>query len=533
MEKEPYQRWIPMEEPAGTGLSLMRELLETFARLPKISVLMAVSDPDEIWIKRSRASLERQVYPHFELCVCENASRRPHVAEALEEFAADDERVKVSRLQNAASRAGAYDQALSLATGEFVVLLDAGDELAPHALFSLVEVLQNADADIAYADEDAVDIFDRRSAPSFKPYWSPDLLLSTTYVGRPCFIRRDLVYRAGRFREGFECAEEHDLLLRASELADHIQHIPRMLYHRRFYDEKPAADGDEHKSANRAVKEALERRLGSSAAPKTWLEPGPAPGSVRVMRDLTGEPGVSVITLGDTAVGNGDFEEQSSYTLDEVIPADSGESATRSNVASPARMLDLAAGKATGEYLLFLQDYRGAVSQNWVSALLREAQRPEVGLVGGKIMGSEGEVRCAGSFVDLGQLGEPLLREWPAPKHLPPVANHTFNPYAVCAGCMIVRRSLFEEVGGFDEDNLPGTFYDLDLSFRLQEKGFLNVYAPDAGIISGWERPRASVEELAYLWERWWPMLVKALHYENQPPLAAYEGYYDAFLAAV
>ncbi|MGB3681085.1 MAG: glycosyltransferase [Rubrobacteraceae bacterium] len=533
MEKEAYQRWIPMEEPAGTDLSLMRELLETFAYLPKISVLMAVSDPDEIWMKRSRASLESQVYPHFELCVCDNASHRPHVAEALEEFMAADERLKTNRLQEPASQAETYNRALSLATGEFVVLLDAGDELAPEALFSLVEALQNTAVDIAYADEDAVDIFDRRSDPVFKPYWSPDLLLSTMYAGRPCFIRRDLVNRVGRFREGFEGAEEQDLLLRASESAEHIQHVPRMLYHRRFYGEEPAIYVDERASTNRAVKEALDRRLGSDAVSKVRLEPGPAPGSVRVMRDLAGDPVVSVITLGNTTPDAGDFGKQPNYTLDEIISANSGESAIRVNVASPARMLNLAAGKATGDYLLFLQDYREAGSQNWVSALLREAQRPEAGLVCGKLLDSEGEARCAGGFVDLGQLGGPLLRELPAPDNLPLVSRHVFNPYAVCGGCMMIRRSLFEGVGGFDEDNLPGTFYDLDLSFRLREQGFLNVYTPDANIVSGWERPRAGVEELAYLWERWWPMLVKALHYERQPPLAAYEGYYDAFLASV
>lgn len=521
-----YNDWVSRNEPGEESLSFEREMLEAFTYLPRVSVLMVVSDPDEVWIKRSVASVQGQTYPYFELCVCDNASNRPHVSESLTEFAASDGHVRVHRLQEPVGLAEAYNQALSLATGEFVILLDAGDELAADALFSVVELLQNVESDVVYADEDSIDIADRRSAPIFKPYWSPDLLLSSPYVGRLCAIRRELVEKAGRFREGFERAEEYDLLLRVSGRTRRIQHIPRMLYHRRTYGEE-----QDHsinlKSLRRAVRGALKR--------KSEIElQGFVPGSSRPIRGVSGQPTVSVVALildGKTAGNAGDLAEQSTYPVHEVILTGPGDPsyAGEPTDATLAEMVNRAAGEATGDYLLFLRNYQEATKPGWILELLRQAQRPEVGAVGGQILNAGGSIRTAGSVPNLNKLigGPPNAIVQEEPSHFLPVVAHPFNPGTVSSECMMIRRSTFEELGGFDEA-LPTAFYDLDLSFRLAEKGLLNVYVPEVSLFAaGVNRPLPEAEEIAYMWRRWWAMLARELHYADSPLESGYGTEYE------
>ena len=498
----------------------MRQLVPELSDSPTISVLVAVSDPDEIWIKKSFVSVLKGVYPHVELCVCDDASRRPHVPEALGGFASADDRVKLSRHEESKGLAGSLNEALSLATGQFVTVLGAGDELAPEALFAVANLLKGSGADVVYADEDSVDISDRRSGPVFKPYWSPDLLLSTPYVGRPCVVRRDLVTELGGFREGFDGAEEWDLMLRLAEETGRIRHLPKMLYHRRTYEEEPAPNGQ---VSHRAVKEAVARRL-----PRATVRS--ETGSARVVRSVFGQPTVSVVaistgpapTSNSAEIGWGSF-----YPIHEVLSAYvwEGEALVKRvlGTSSAARAANLAAGGATGDYLLFVRNYREISSPDWVAELLRQAQRPGVGLVGGRVLDRKGNTLAGGSFFDPGRLlgtrpesPNIPLRESP-PRYLP-VVDYPFNPVQISAGCMMVSRSVFEDVGGFDEENLPTFFYDLDLSFRLVERGLLNVYMPGVSVVSeGVGRALPGEQEIEHMWNRWWPQLVKLLHYRNSP----------------
>lgn len=524
MPDEPYQSRISRAEPTGDDLELMRQLVPGFLDPPTISVLIPVSDPDEIWIKKSLASVLEGVYPHVELCACDNASERPHVAEALHEFAASDGRVKLRRLEERASLAGTLNGALSLATGRFMTVLGEGDELAPEALYVVADLLQNVEADAIYADEDSVDISDRRSDPVFKPYWSPDLLLSIPYVGRPYVVRRDLVTELGGFREGFEDAEEWDLMLRLAEKSGHFRHLPKMLYHRRVYESEPKLDSEGTREASyRAVEEALDRR-----SPRATVAPGA--GSVRVIRSVSGKPTVSVVALSTgpaPASNSGELGRRSSYPVREVLSAYTWEGkALEKEVMGTgfaARAANLAASGAKGEYLLFVRNYGETSPPDWIAELLRQAQRPEVGLVGGRVLDRRGNMLAGGSFFDPGRLlgsppEAPQISPQVAPARHLPVVDYPFNPLAGSVGCMMVRRSIFEDVGGFDEENLPTFFYDLDFSLRLRERGLLNVYAPGVSVVSeGVGRALPGAGEIEHMWNRWWPELVRILQYRDSP----------------
>jgi GT2 family glycosyltransferase len=246
-----------------------------------------------------------------------------------------------------------------------------------------------------------------------------------------------------------------------------------------------------------------------------------------VIRGLSGQPTVSVVALAsavDFAKRVRELERSLAYPVHEVSLAEIGEggegAASGSVGGTPAEAANLAAGKATGEYLLFLRDCVGAPSPEWLVQLLRQAQRTEAGAAGGRVIDGDGNARYAGGFFqELGKLvgsSAGALPQEQASRYLP-IVDHQFNPHVVCADCMMVRRAVFEEMGGFDEKNLPKVFYDLDFSFRLGEKGLMNVYVPEATVVSGTGRPQPDAQEIRRMWERWWPMLVKTLYYRDSP----------------
>jgi len=499
---------------------------------PRISLALVVSDADEVWIKSSVDSILQQAYPYLELRVCDNASERPHVSEALRGYAAADERVKVQRLPERRSWEEACNAAISGATGDFVTLVGQGDELAPEALFKVVELLQHARADVVYTDEDRLDVTGGRSDPVFKPHWSPDLLLSADYIGRLCVVSRDILDAIGAFREGFEGAREHDLALRLSEKTDRIVHLPEVLYHRRALPGDPG----EGRTPARAVEDALARR-GADAG----VDRGLAGGSVRVVWPLEKRPTVSVIvfdpegSMGRPRVDQ--LESATTYPIHQVIVA----SVERSKHPAvdrvvhpfPARALNLAAGKAGGDYLAFVDARTRVTDPGWLGEMVRQARRREAGVVGCKVLGANGGLRHGGSLVRMGGLAGPPEEGAAEDGRYLPLVDHAFNPAAASLECMVVRRASFEGVGGFDDTNLPTAFYDMDLSFRLRETGLLCIYTPHAQVVCEGSRAAGGVGEIRYMWNRWWGELVRSLHYERSPLHPAHHGLDREALAVI
>jgi len=518
-----YQSWISFSRTTAAELNAMGWQMAGFDYLPRISVALVISDADEVWIKRSVDCVLGQVYPYLELCICDNGSRRSHVAEVLESYAAADERVKVRRLPDREGWGTAYNAAISMATGDFVTLLEGGDELAPEALFKVVEVLQHARADVVYTDEDHIDVGNRRSEPVFKPPWSPDLLLSTAYIGRLCVMRRSVLEAVGTFREGFEGAEEHDLTLRLSEETDSVRHLPEVLYHRRRLPgtlEKP-------RLSSGAIEDALIRR-GADAR----VERGMVEGSFRVVWSLEDRPRVSAVVLFPEEVVKSpvlsELEQETSYPIHQVL-AVNAEYMEHPSVAGvshpfPARALNLAAEKSEGEYLVFVDARARITDPGWLQEMLRQARRQEVGAVGCKLVNVDGSLRYGGSLTEMDWLSGSLEERVSEGGHYLPLVDHTFNFGAASSECMVVRKAVFHSIGGFDDANLPTAFYDLDLSFRLREIGLKNVYTPYARVIGRGGRKVPSEGEVWYMWSRWWNELVQLLYYQRSPLHPAYHG---------
>jgi hypothetical protein len=291
-------------------------------------------------------------------------------------------------------------------------------------------------------------------------------------------------------------------------------------------------------TSSRAIEDALARQ-GADAT----VEPGMARGSYRVVRRVKGHPKVSVVLHAPEGWTNWSLRDrlakQTAYPIHQIIEARVGReepsSAGRVSHPFPARALNLAAGGAEGEYLLFMDVRANPTDAGWLSELLGQAQRQEVGAVGCRLLDPSGGLRHGGSLVEVNRLtgdpreemkrliGDPRERASEGREYLP-LTDYAFNYEAASMECTMIRRASFERVEGYDDANLPNALYDLDLSFRLRELGLLNVYTPYTQMVCKGFRILPWVEEIEYVWKRWWDRLVQILHYQTSPLYLAYHG---------
>ena len=419
--EDQYPTLVRNNRLRASDLARLREAAAGFGHRPLLSVLLPVSNPEREWLERGLDSVVSQVYPRWELCICSDAFTEESAREILDRYERMDERIKVTHLQGNTGTSGSLNAALSLSRGELVGLLDQGDELAPDALFEVVELLQeHPGAALIYSDMDEIDEQGNRFNPYFKPGWSPDLLLSVNYVSNLGFYRRSLLEEIGGFREGFDGCEDYDLVLRVSERTDEIHHVPKILYHRREGASFLTAVGDSEsrirERTRRALSDALERRDLEGS-----VEEGLLSDRFRVRLKIEGEPKVSVIipTRDNAAFLKRcveSVERLTAYRNYELLIIDnnSRDPETIEYMASmPHRVIpfrekfnysrinNFAVSRDEGEYILLLNDDTEVISGGWLDAMLEHAWRPEVGAVGGRLLYADGRIRHAGVIVVL------------------------------------------------------------------------------------------------------------------------------------
>lgn len=534
-----YPHWLKKEQRSGRGQK-GKAGADAFIYRPLISILAPVYNVETRWLRAAIESVRGQTYSNWELCLVNDGSTRAGVRELLEEYALGDRRVRVRHLGENRGIVGASNVALEMATGEFVGLLDHDDELAPEALFEVVARLNvMPELDLIYTDEDKLELDGRRVEPFFKPDWSPDLLLSMNYIAHFCVIRRSVVLESGGFREGFDGSQDYDLLLRITERTTRIGHVPRILYHWRKVPGSAAGSSQAKAwacgAARRAVAEAVRRR-GREAAVEMRL-----PGVYRVRYRIEGAPMVSIVIptrdrarlLRDCVMSI----ERTEYARYEIVLVDNG-----SAEAEAKRLLDelgrrwvvvrhpgpfnfsalcnRGAAAAKGEYLVFLNNDTRVKDGAWLGAMLEHAQRPEVGAVGAKLIYPDGTIQHAGIVLLCGAacLAGHAFRYHRAERpHYFGLTEAVRNCTAVTAACMMVRRAVFEEIGGFDPQ-LPVAFNDVDLCLRLRERGYLIVYTPHAVLyhLEGGSRGRWHPQDDERRFrERWATVLARGDPYYN------------------
>jgi GT2 family glycosyltransferase len=495
-----------------------------------------VAEPGPLLAETLR-SVRGQTYAHWELCLAVAPAREPAVRRLLRRLAPADARVHVRPCPERGGLTDAWNTALDTACGDFVALLRPGDTLAPFALFEVARAVgQDADLDFLYSDEDSLDDRGRRREPLFKPGWSPDTLRCHNYVGDLLVLRRALLRRAGRFRPGFDGDGGLDLVLRASEQARRIVHLPRVLYHRRCQAGTPTGE-----VCRRAVADHL-RRLNVPAD----VEPGLLPWTCRVAYRLPARPLVSVIIPNRDEAGLLErcvaSVRRSRYSPFEVLVVENGSrlvetfACYRKLERQPGlRVLtwdrpfnysainNFAVARAAGEVLLFLNNDVEALGPDWVERLLEHALRPEVGAAGAKLYFPDDTVQHAGVVVNY----FPVHHQVGLPRDSAGYHDRLVtvqNQSAVTAACLMTRRAVFDEVGGFDE-KFPVAFNDVDLCLKMRRRGYLVVWTPHAELYhheSATRGPSRTLEQLAraqaevtlFGW-KWGPVLSAGDPYHN------------------
>jgi GT2 family glycosyltransferase len=461
-----------------------------------------VYNTDEIWLRKCLDSVLAQLYPHWELCIADDASTMPHVHPVLEEYRVRDGRIRVIFREVNGHISAASNSALSLATGEYVALLDHDDELTPDALFQIAYLVnRRPETDMIYSDEDKIDAEGRRHSPLFKPDWSPDTFLSLMYTCHLGAYRTALVRRIGGFREGFEGSQDYDLVLRLTELTEGICHIPKVLYHWRSIAASSAARFQAKDYAQdaglRAIREAMQRR-----GEEALVEPiAGLSGRYRVRYRLRDRPQVSIIiptrdlsALLETCLTS--IFEKTVYDPFEVIIVDnnSREAETRDlfgrwKEKEPSRfrvaplpivfnfpaLINEGVRNAAGDLVLLLNNDIEVVSEDWLSEMAAQAMRLRVGAVGVKLLYPDDTVQHAGVVLGVGGIAGHSHKYFANDRSgYYDRLRITANCAAVTGACLMVKKAKFLEAGGFDEA-LPVAFNDVDFCIRLLKAGYYNL----------------------------------------------------------
>ena len=540
LTSDPYFLWVQQNELRKSDIARLRDAAAVLAYRPLISVIMPTYNPPELYLREAIESVITQIYDNWELCIADDASNAPHVRAVLEEYQAIDPRIKVKFRAANGHISHASNSALELSSGEFVALFDHDDILTPDALYENARLLNlHPDADMIYSDEDKVDDVGKRSNPYFKPDWAPDSFLSRNYVSHLGVYRRTLVSEVGGFRPGFEGSQDYDLVLRIVEKTNRIHHIPRVLYHWRIHSLSVASGvgvkNYAYDAAMNAIAEAMHRRG----------EPGRVemlkndPGNYIVRYDLKHDWKVSIVI--PTRDHADDLERclasifsKSTYRNIEVIILDNGsvEQATflcfaKWKVLEPARLLvvrhdvpfnyseinNYAVRQSTGEIVLLLNNDTEVIAPQWIEAMLEQAQRPTIGCVGARLLYEDGTIQHAGVVMRIGGVAGHSHRFYdgdaPGYYHIIKTVN---NYSAVTAACLMIRREVWDQVGGLDEE-LSVAFNDVDFCLRVRAAGYLNVYVPHAKLYHYESKSRGlddtpkkiarSISEQQFMQKRW------------------------------
>lgn len=502
---ESYLSWQQKNAPRPADLQKLVETIELFQHQPLISVIMPVFNTPEAFLQDAIESVISQIYPHWELCIADDASTDPRVRELLTRYQAKDSRIKVKFRDTNGHISHCSNSALELAQGEFVALLDHDDLLTPDALYEVALLINRSpQVDMIYSDEDKIDEKGQLKDPFFKPDWCPDSFLSRMYTCHLGVYRRSLVDEIGHFRSGLEGSQDYDLVLRLTEKTAKIAHIPKILYHWRIHDRSTAHNLENKsyavKAAEKALEEALQRRgePGKATAIKAY------PGCYTIRYDLREFRLVTIViptkdlgTVLDRCLAS--VFSKTTYSNYEVLVIDNGSIEPETFLVfehwkkqEPKRFrcqtLDIpfnysklnnyGVQQAQGDYLLFLNNDTEVLNSDWLTAMVEQVQRPQIGAVGARLLYPDGTLQHAGVVAGIGGVAGHSHKHYPGDHNGYFSQIQSINNYAaVTAACLMCRRDVFAEVGGFEED-LAIAFNDIDFCFKILEKGYRNVYLP-------------------------------------------------------
>jgi glycosyltransferase involved in cell wall biosynthesis len=550
-----YAHWIKeFDVFTPEKLELLTRQVLALPQQPRFSIILPVHNTPEKFLSKAIDSVRAQIYPHWELCIADDASSAPHVRPILEHYQRIDNRIRVAFRTENGHIAAASNTALALATGDFIALLDHDDELQPHALAeAVIAINRQPDLKLIYSDEDKIDEEGNRFDPFFKPDWMPDLLIGHNYLCHFSVCRTDTLRSIGGWRPGFDGAQDWDLQLRIVEQTSPAQivHIPKILYHWRAVAGSTALATSEKNYVIEAARKAITEHFQRTSQKVELIH---QPGNHWRARYALPSPTPLVSLIIPTRNGLTYLRrcvesiiEKSSYSNLEIIIADNDSDDTETcaylqAIARPdgARTTDgrpitvsvlpcpgpfnysainnAAVREARGEFVALLNNDLEIITADWLEELVSHAARPGIGCVGPMLYYPNDTLQHAG--VVLGIAGHAGHAFKGLKRGTPGYMNHARlvkNYSAVTGACLVVRKSTYQQVGGLDETGLAVAFSDVDFCLKVLAAGYRNLWTPFAelyhhesatrGYEDSPEKMARFARERDVLRQRWLPQL--------------------------
>lgn len=502
-----YTRWIKKYDTlSSTDIENMRKTMSQFQNSPLFSVLMPVYNPNPEWLIEAIDSVKNQIYSYWELCIADDCSTDADIRDILENYQQSDSRIKVIYRSSNGNISAASNSSLQLATGEFVVLFDHDDILPNHALFWVAYTINNnPHAKLLYSDEDKIDENGLRQSPYFKCDWNPELFYSQNMISHLGIYQTETVRKIGGFRVGFEGSQDYDLALRFIEHIDEseIIHIPKVLYHWRLHEHSTSFDPNSKYFAYIAGERALNEHLARTKknARVSIFQPGmyrvqfkiplPAPQVTLIIptrnhSNLLRNCIFSILNKTNYSafdiliIDNQSDDPEFFQLLDELI-SDNRVACIRDNRPfSYSALNNRAVQEAKGEYVCLLNNDTEVINDNWLSEMISIAVQPRIGAVGAKLYYPDGKIKHAGVILGIGGIASHSHKNLPINNGYFGRAVLMQQMSAVTGACMVVKKSIYLEMGGLDELNLPIAYNDVDFCLRLKKSGYRNIWTPYA-----------------------------------------------------
>ena len=560
--EEVYNVWRKKYIPNARKLKKQRA--EKLDYEPCISIIVPTYKTPEKFLKEMIDSVRNQSYENWELCIGDGSVTEDTVKNVVESYQKKDKRIKMLCLSENLGIAGNTNAALSIATGDYIALLDHDDILAPDALYEVVKWMNEHykdETDVIYTDEDKVS-FDLKDyfEPHFKSDYNLDLIRSNNYICHLFVARKSIVDQVGGFRKEYDGSQDYDFIVRCIEQSKHVEHVPKVLYHWRCHPGSTAANQESKMYCYEAGKRAIEdhlKRMGEDDCQVVMTE---HLGFYHVIYPIREQKKVSII------IPNKDQKEilerciesviqKTDYKNYEIIIVENNSTTNeifeyyktieqRENIRvviwkdkfNYSAINNFGVRYANGEYLLFLNNDIEVIRENWLSEMLANVQRKEVGIVGAKLLYPDNMVQHAGVIIGMGGIaGHPLSRH-PADDcgyFARGIIQQNLN--AVTAACMLTKKEVYEKVNGFEE-KLAVAFNDIDLCLKVRKAGYLIVYDPEAllyhhesisrGKEDTLEKRNRFEGEVDYMAKKWKDVLEKGDEYYN-PNLSLLSGNFE------
>ena len=541
-----YKEWYENHRVLEKDLEEQKNV--HFFKEPLISIIVPIYNTPITFLRQMIDSVQQQSYEKWELCIGNASPEKQEIRQVLEEYKSD-KRIKEIAIPENKGIAENTNKAMTISEGEFIGLLDHDDLLAPNALYEVVKVLnENNLAEVVYTDEDKVTAdLEEHFRPHFKPDFNLDLLRSNNYICHFFVASRDLIKRVGGFRPEFNGAQDYDLILRCTEQAKQIVHIPKILYHWRVHKASTADNPASKMYAFDAGKRAIEEHL-VRCRTKGTVQHTKDLGFYRVKYEVCGEPLVSIIIPNkdqsealkkcldsirektsyrnyEIIIVENNSEEPETFAFYKKIAGEKIKIVTWEGEFNYSAINNFGVRHARGDYLLLLNNDVEIINGDWLTEMLSHCQRKEVGIVGAKLYYPDNTIQHAGIIIGIGGVAGSVFvglpRAFSGYLHK---ASIQLDLSAVTAACMLVKRSVFEQVGGLEE-KLKVAFNDVDFCLRVREKGYLVVYDPYAelyhyesktrGAEDTKEKIRRFQTEIEYMRSHWIGLLKKGDPYYN------------------